>query len=626
MTNIAYILGIDGVSFNATTRQFQPINRASAYVKKNRIHVNKILPTIQNRLARLCKNPPRYDVRPESNDTEDKEAARLAVQILGAFWEKLALNKKRIPLYMWTQQAGHAWLKVGWDPTLGEPLVENGEVVGYQGDVRVDICSGLEIFPNPTAKSEEEVLATDLIQCKVRTLDYFRNHYPKGNLVKAEDAWLISAQYESKINSMNSRGPSSGGMQDQMKNSAIEMIKYEARSKKYPHGRMIVCANGILLEDKPLPIGEIPFALFEDIPIGGKLMAEAIITHLRPIQDQYNETIRKRADWTNKLLTGKLKAPRGADLSQESLNDQSGEVVYYNVVPNAPSGPEPIQMPSIPQYAYQEEDRLIDMFNDISGEQEIDRGDIPSAGIPAIGMQLLTEKSDTRIGIETESHEHSWARTGSLILKHFEVGYEMPRKLKFAGKNSEYLVKEVSGQDIRGNTDVIVIRGSTLPGSKTLKRQEILNAFGQGLLGDPADSKVREKVLSMIEFGDVAEMWQDLAIDQSQIKRGIEMIEAGMPPRVDEMDNHPLWIQELNRYRKTDKWEALDPEKQAILKATIEAHLQAVVKLSNAVPPLPPDDSMPIEEGAFPPAAEGNPLPPPPGAEPPPELAAEGLA
>lgn len=608
MTNIAYLLGYDGVAYNTSTRQFQPINRAGAYLKKNRIHVNKVLPTIQNRLARLCKNPPKYDVRPESNSTEDKEAARLSLQVLRAMWDKLTLDEKRIYLYMWVQQAGHGWIKICWDPTLGKPMVD--PITGaysFEGDVRADIVSPLEVFSDPMAKTFEDVIRSWVIQCKVRKLDYFRTHYlERGKFVKEEGAWLLSAQYEQKVNSLNARGPSQGGMQEQMKDSAIEMIKYEARSKDYPNGRMIVCANGILLEDKELPFGEIPFAKFDDVVVGGKFYSESTITHLRPIQDQFNETVRRRAAWASKFIAGKYKAARGSGLSQESLHDGESEVVYYDSVPNSPNGPEPMQVPPLPQWAYQEEDRLTQMFNDIAGISEVSRGTLPSASIPAIGMQLLTEQDDTRIGVMTEQHEYAWARVGKLILKCVEENYILPRKLKIAGKNLQYTVQEVKGEDLKGNTDVIVIRGSTLPGSKTLRRQEILNAYSQGLLGDPMDPKVREKVLGMIEFGDVAEMWEDYGLDMSQIKRGIQLLESGQVPEVDELDNHVLWIQELNRYRKGDKFETLAPEIQMNFRNILEQHVQWMVKLTvppTVEPPLPEETS--AAPGALPPLDPG---------------------
>lgn len=619
MTNIAYLLGADGVTFNQQTRSFQPISRATTVIKKNRIHVNKILPTIQNRLARLCKNPPKYDVRPESNDTEDKEASRLSLQILSTMWEKLTLNQKRIGLYMWVQQCGHAWMKVSWDPTLGkfmpgmmDELTGEESPSAYEGDVRADVTSPFEIFPNPQAKSEDEVLESWLIQCKLRKLDYFKAQYPeKGELVKEEDAWLMSVQYDQRINSINTKnGGTAGSTQQSIKNSAIEMIKYEARSAKYPNGRMIVCANGILLENKELPVGEIPFRMFCDVMVGGKLFPESTITHLRPIQDQYNENARRRSEWSKKLLAGKYAAPRGSGLAQEAMNDESGEIVYYDPIPTAVNGgvPTPIQVPNMPQWVFQEEDRLDSEFNEISGISEVSKGTLPSASIPAIGMQLLTEQDDTRIGVMTEQHEQAWAGVGSLILKYVEKYYIIPRKIKIAGKNLQYTVKEVSGQDLRGNTDVIVIRGSTLPGSKTLRRQEIINLHQQGYLGNPQDPKVLEKVLGMLEYGDVGEAWQDYGLDMAQIDKGIKILESGQPIHVDENDNHALWVQELNRYRKGDKFDTLPPEVQLLVKDTITQHIDWIVELTSPpeqAPPPPVSDPLvealpdqPVE-GAF---------------------------
>lgn len=619
MTNIAYLLGYDGIAFNTQTRQFVPINRASSYLKKNRIHVNKILPTIQNRLARLCKNPPKYDVRPESNDTEDKEAARLGLQTLTALWESLSLDEKRIFLYMWVQQCGHAYVKVAWDPTLGRLIQEADGSNMFEGDIRVDVTSPFEIFPDPLAKTFEEAKRSWIIQAKVRKLDYFRAQYKEyGHLVTEEQAWLLSTQYESRINAMNSRGPASSGMSEAMKNCAIELTKYEARSEKYPNGRMIVCAAGILLEDKDLPVGEIPFAKFDDTVIGGKYYSESVITHLRPIQDAYNENRRRVTEWSRTLMAGKYTAARGSGVAPESPNDQSGEFLFYDPVPNAPDGgrPSALTPPSLPQWAFQEESVLTSEINDISGISEVSRGTLPSASIPAIGMQLLTEQDDTRIGVMTELHERSWAHIGGLILKYVEKFYILPRKLKIAGKNLQYTVKEIQGDMLRGNTDVIVIRGSTVPGSKTLRNEEIMNRFNAGLLGDPADPKVREKVLSMTEFGDVAEIWQDYGLDMQQIRRGIEAVEAGEVVEVSEFDNHALWMQEINRYRKGDKWSKIDPVMQGEFLRLIEEHLNWIVQMTtpppdpSMMPPPMPEESVPIEQipdGGVPPIEEGIP-------------------
>lgn len=580
MTNIAYLAGVFGVKWDSMSRSYAPVNRPGAYIGSNQIAVNKILPTIQNRLSRLLKNPPKYDVIPESNDTEDKDAARLSLQVLNSLWDRLHINDKRIGLGMWTQQCGHGYVHCKYDTDAGEWLTDPTTLEKVRaGDPTIDIISPFEVFPDPMAKCFDDVLKSFLIHAKVRKLDYFRDRYgEKGALVKAEEVWLQSAQYENKINTFTTRGTSTSD--DLTKHSAIELVKYEAPSKDHPEGRMIVGANGIILEDKPLPCGEIPFAMFGDTIIAGKYYPESIVTHLRPVQDQYNEVIRRRAEWVKKLLCGKYKVVRGSNLTEESLNDRT-EVLEYDVVPNAPSGPEPIDIPQIPQYAYAEEDRLIGMFNDISGIGEVSKGTLPSASIPAIGMQLLTEQDDTRIGVIIQQHEYAWARVGKLLLKLASEYWKTPRKLKSYGPNLTWDVRQVKGDDLRGNVDVIVKPGSTLPGSKVLKRQEILNTYQQGLLGDPMDPRVREKVLGLLEFGETQGMWEKHAIVMNQITRGIKMIEQGLPPDVSEFDDHATWVDELNKLRMSEKYEKMPDASKQVLVYTMEMHLQEMANLAD---------------------------------------------
>lgn len=600
MTNIAYALGYDGLMYNTTSRQFQPINRASAYLRKNRIHANKILPTLQNRLARLAQNPPEYEVAPESNDTEDKDAARLASQVLDALVDTCEVNKKRLFLYMWVQQCGHAYIKTTWDPTLGEPMLGPDGEINYEGNVSVDVESPFAVFPDPFAKTDDD--ASWFIVAKVRQLDYFVAQYPRrGHLVKEEGAWLLSAQYENRINSINSRGPSQGGMTESMKNSAIEMVMYEKRSSKYPQGRMIVGANGVMLENKDLPVGEIPLAKFDDTIIAGKFYSETPVTHARPIQDQYNETLRRRAEWTRRMLAGKYKAPRGSGLAQESLNDESGEVVYYNVVPNAMGASlEPLPVPTIPEYAYKEEDRLDNLINYIFGISDVSRGILPSASIPAIGAQLLQEQDQTRISVITELHERAWAKVFRQMLKHVQKFWIVDRKLKIAGKSRQYIVQEINGQMLRGNNDVRVKRGSTQPNSKTLKRQDVVNTMSLGLLGDPSDPNVANRILPMLEFGDSQDIWLDYGIDMAQIKRGMEKLQNGEPVEIDEKDNNVLWCQELNRFRKSDKFEELPPELKNFIMANLHDRINVLMPPSAAntpMPNLPPTPPPPIGAG-----------------------------
>lgn len=600
LTNIAYLCGFDGVYYDGTSRQFKPIAQPNQYVRKNRVHVNRILPTVQNRLARLCKNPPRWDVRPKSGDEDDKDAARLSEQVLVQLWESTAINKKRIQLAMWFQQCGSAYLKATWDPTLGKRRavpdgkdefgVEKYKII-TEGDIRVDVKSFFNIFPDPLAKNWEEVQY--LHDCSIRPLEYFKEHYELGYLVKEEECWLNSLTYENRINSINTLTGSSGGA-NALKNSAIEISYYEKPSKRHPYGRHIITANGVKLKDDILPIDEIPYAKFDDILVGGKFNGEAIITHLRPLQDQLNRGKSMRAAWSNLMLTGKMIYARGHNLAREGGNDQSGEWLAYDPVPNAEK-PGVLQMPAIPQYAYQDEDVLKSDINDTAGINEASRGQLPSSSIPAIGMQLLVEQDDTRIGIETESHEYSFADFGRILLKFVGGYYKTDRLLKIAGENMEYTVREFQGDDLNENFDVHVIRGSTIPGSKVLKRQEIINLHQQGYFGNPTDPLVTQNVLSMLEYGDEFQAWKRHSLRMAQIQRGLKLIEEQhKKPDVMEYDDHALWMQQLDDYRIGEKFQKLPEEAQVALLQCMAEHADY---LSDMTIPEPAPDENPELKG-----------------------------
>lgn len=596
MQNTAYLLGYDQVYYDTNTKAFRTaanITGRGVANQKTRLYVNTILPTVQNRLSRLCKVPPKYDVRPNSPETEDEDAATLSLQVLNFYWEKLKLNNKRIRLYMWIQQCGYAFGQTSWDDCAGERMYnpdDQSEWI-HEGDVRFDIRSPFEIFEDPLCKDEFED-AIDIIAARVKDLEYFRERYDRGYLVKEEDAWLLSLQYEGRLNTLSPQAPYAGNTQTQMKNSAIEIVLYERPSKRYQNGRMVVVASGVLLANKDLPINEIPFAKFDDIVVAGKFASEAIITHLRPVADQYNRIVSKRADFLNKLLAGKYIADRRSRLDQEAITDENAEVILHTGREGV-NPPQAVQPPTIPSYAYQESEEFRNMHYDISGIGEISRGTLPAAGIPAIGMQFLQEQDSTRIGIEVEQHEHAWATVGRHILKFVNKYVKSDRLLKMSDRNQGYVVKKWKGESLRNHFDVHVVRGSTLPNSKVLGRQEILNLYDRGLLGMQGDPKVVEKVLAWLDYGEVQEVWVDHSLDMKMIREMLEKIEENQVPDAHELDNHDLVIAEFNRYRKSDKFKRFTPEQKAIFWGVVEWHIQALVSMMN--PDIAADNKMKTE-------------------------------
>ncbi len=600
VTNTAYLLGYDSLYYDSRQRMFRNYAGGSASPNRGRVHKNMILPSIQNRLARLCKNAPKFDVRPESPSEEDKEAARLGLKTLVNIMDRERYNERRIECTMWMQQAGYSWIKVGWDPDKGKKIYYDDPETGAQkqeseGDVYIDVVSPLEVFVDPLAKNMSD--ARWLLHTRLRPLAYFRDNYERGAEVKAEDAYLSNIQNLLKINTMTNKSGTTNGQLAQ-KNSAIECALYERPSKKFPNGRLIITANNILLAYKPLPIDEIPFVKFDDVKVGGKFHSESLITHMRPLQDQMNRILRRKKEYLDKALNMKFLAAKGHGLNEEALSDTT-EVAEYNPVPNSEM-PKSLVMPQLPQYAFQEDQSLMASFSEIVGIGEPSKGQAPSSDIPAIGMQLLVEQDDTRIGIVVESNENSHADVGRITLKFTHKCYTTPRTIKETGQGGEYSFTEVSGDKLNPSPDVIVMKGSTLPGSKAVKRNDIMNLLNQGLLGDPQDPAVRAKALEWMEFGDVQNVWEDQAIDAAQVARSIKQIEQGQTPIISPDDNHQMHFDKKNSLRKTVKFEMYPPQVQMIFLNDMQQHKMFLMPPA-PMPPMGPGGPPPPEAGAPPP-------------------------
>jgi hypothetical protein len=94
--------------------------------KKPKITINKILPMVQTRRAHVLKNRPTGIVMPATIDEEDRNAARIAQDILDYDQQHLKnwdILDGKLSLTMFV--TGNAFKKIYWDPTKGEKKEKN---------------------------------------------------------------------------------------------------------------------------------------------------------------------------------------------------------------------------------------------------------------------------------------------------------------------------------------------------------------------------------------------------------------------------------------------------------------------------------------------------------------------
>ena len=77
------------------------------------------------------------------------------------------------------------------------------------------------------------------------------------------------------------------------------------------------------------------------------------------------------------------------------------------------------------------------------------------------------------------------------------------------------------------------------------------------------------------------------------------MLERGITPPFDEMDNHIMYVKSLNTYRKTDKYKALSQPIRMGFARFREEHIQAQMQLINPGLGMPsPEELMAHSQGA----------------------------
>lgn len=168
----------------------------------------------------------------------------------------------------------------------------------------------------------------------------------------------------------------------------------------------------------------------------------------------------------------------------------------------------------------------------------------------------------------------------------------------------------------------MVVRGSSVPTSRSLRRQDILNTYQLGLLGNPGDPALRMKVMQQLEFGDTSGMWTQFSSTKAQIKKMIDDIEKGVittenaAQSVSQYDDHVLFLMDLNEYRKSEKYEAIPPEQKEAFLRVMDAHLEWQARITNPAVAMPPQAPMNLE-GAISEAEGEQQAAPPPEGQPP---------
>lgn len=197
------------------------------------------------------------------------------------------------------------------------------------------------------------------------------------------------------------------------------------------------------------------------------------------------------------VLNRMWKVKNGSGVDEDELVSDAGGVVHTNDM----DGLESIPMPDVTTSSYREETLIKADIQQTTGVSDFTRG-VGSDSLgndTATGISLIQEAGNSRFRLKIRNLEAGIEELGRFIISLNGQFMAEEKVVRILGDDGiEWLT--VRPEDLRGNFDVIVQSGSTLPSNEAVERKQTMELFNI-FAGDPEVNQRELKRMVMEAFG-----------------------------------------------------------------------------------------------------------------------------
>jgi hypothetical protein len=543
---VAFRLGKQWHRYNWNTGQLE-LPRAPSW--RVRATHNLIRPKARQASAALTADLPQLDVEPMSSQEQDRLAARVGKDVLQYLHERLRWEKLYVSVADWCVMCGTAFIKDAWDPYSQEmmaapvapdPLVamgleapaldaETGEplppdvrgLLAPIGQITSQFVSPFEMYPQPGVQSWEDT--EWVIHAKVRTLDYIRTRYPeKGRHVKSESENQNGGFLERRVSDIMEAG---GERPVQRKQGSAVVLEYwEKPCEKYPDGRLITVANGVVLRASALPHQYLiqrrwlPFTCFVYEPYELRVWGQGLVEDLIPLQREYNRIVSDLLGILKTTGMPKILWPSTAGVGPQAWTTQPGEKIPFQVIPGETHQvlPQVIQPGAIPPVWLEMLDRIKADMDDVAMRHQVSTGNTVPGLTAGVSIQLTQEADNRAFGPIGALFHEAIAMHGMQALALAKENYAEQRLGYITGQEDARALFAFSATDLPDNADVRAVAASKTPMSRAAKQQQLFDLYDRGALGPPGSLPANITLLKRLEFGDVEQLAEEQQMFQQQ--------------------------------------------------------------------------------------------------------------
>lgn len=561
---LAFFIGEHWSRFN---RVSQVLSTENTPLWRVRMVLNYILPTVETFVGKVTENRPGFMCMPATADDDDIEAARQCDKLLDYMWSELDMLIKIRELAKWVACTPAGFIKSWWDPTKGEEYVSEVPTGGgldeydspimktekrKMGAPAVEILSPLEVVWDPGAKNMDT--CHWIMHVNYLHIDHIRERWPKKGKAVNPTSVMQADEFSRQI-IKEVRGTSGDQAIDLDRVSVIEY--FEKASPRYPKGLYCLMAGGIILEQGDLAYNELPFQMVRHNTVPGRFVGEGLVRPLIPAQKELNKSVSQRVENKNLHAQPKWRAEKGS-VEKGSITDEPGEIIFYNRSAQRP--PEPL-----PPTPLSPEHRLIEAeqrahIEAISGISEYSRG-MSGGGISGRAIGLLADLDQTKLGPTVREFESAIEKLCDRLLRLWRDNMPVSRTISVIGRNTGLEVFEFHTRSVK-DTRVRVVANSMLPRHPSYRREQVMQMFQLGVLGDPADPKTKMLARKMLEFGDIDKIHGDRDRDRNYAREENHTMARGQWVDVQSWEDHVTHIDEHLGFMKSMDFRLLSKEEQ----------------------------------------------------------------
>jgi hypothetical protein len=546
--------------------------------------INMVFQSIQGSVPLLTDTRPKFDFLPE--EPADRELAEIINQLAESDWQK----------YNWLYQITESIYDGHFYGTgLADCILDPKKSFGA-GDIDISSVDPFYFFPGPKArdvnKKNRRVTYAEPVSLEELKREYPQHkNYFKADLIdvlQGERQNLSQVRYKSPVDQKTLVDGDSGFDNDsnddalkitmyledddfeenekksQDPDTGLEKVEYEQKLK-YPKGRKIVLAGGVLCEDGPNPYedGKFPYARFVNYIDPREFWGISEVEQLESPQKIFNKLISFALDVLTLMGNPIWVVDSSAGIDTDNLFNRPGLIVEKE--PGSEVRRE--EGVQLQPYVMQFIDRMKTWFDDISGNTDVSRGATPGDVTAASAISALQEAGKTRIRQKSRNIDNFLQDLGQLYLsrvmqfrtapqvvrvtnnqnasKYFkfhvtpvtdELGNPMidekgdPKRKAVVqtyveNEQGQSLPGEIKEYEIHGTFDVRVSTGSSLPFAKAERAGLAFKLFEAGAIDEP-------ELLKAVELPNWESVWERVqARREQQAMQEAQAAAQGAPPQ-----------------------------------------------------------------------------------------------